>query len=304
MLTAIESPGWVEFHARRSGLRPYRYTGDEAGAHVRALLYLDRRGRVCLPDLVPYVAVAFETARQRSSGRTAEWLRLTRPLAEEIRRRTVPRRVFLSAAVEDVRPWQWAGLLVDVDYAYAIDLPFNPALMDRGQRTNCAKATRLGMRVERIDHPGPVIACLAESAARIGYRVRIDEADLRTARGLLGVDGLRMYACFDPQGVPASACVVVHAPGSQAFGWLTGTRSERLADGVNHLLWRTVIDDIESAGATGLDFGGPNSPTISAFKSRWGARLMPIHSIRSYSFRAAARFCADWIRPRHEPVRD
>jgi hypothetical protein len=113
-----------------------------------------------------------------------------------------------------------------------------------------------------------------------------------------------MYACIDPQGVAASACAVVHAPGATAFGWLSGTRSERLADGANHLLWRSVIDDVESAGATGLDFGGPNSPTISTFKSRWGARLAPIYAIRSYSLRAGVRFCADWLRPRRELVPD
>jgi hypothetical protein len=217
-----------------------------------------------------------------------------------MRRRSVPRRLFLSPAVADVRPWQWAGLLVDVDYAYSLDLPFDPGRMDRGHRWNCDKATRLGMTVERIDDPAPVIACLAESAVRVGYELKVDGRDLRTARDLIGPDGMRMYACFDPQGVPASACAIIHAPGCQAFGWLSGTRSARLADGVNHLLWRTVIDDIESAGATGLDFGGPNSPTISAFKSRWGAGLSPIYAVRSYSLRAAARFCADWVRPHRE----
>lgn len=290
----IELPGWVEFNAWRAGLTPREYTAEDGGAELRAILYLDRRGRIHLPDLARYVPVTFVTQRRRASGQTAEWLRAAAPLAEEMRRRAVPRQVHLPPEVDDVRPWQWRGFVVGVDYTYVLDLPTDPERIGHGHKSNLNKAIRLGMTVERVDEPGPVVACLGESASRVGYELEIHERELAAAARMIGDDAFRMYVCRDAAGAPASSAVVVHVPGSVAFAWLTGTSSARLADGAGHRLWQFVFEDLAAAGATGVDLGGPNSPAIAAFKARWGARLLPMYGVRTYSVRAFARFLADW----------
>lgn len=293
--TPVELPGWVEFNAWRTGLTPYQFASSGPGAQVRAILYLDRRGRVRLPDLATYLPVSFETQRQRPSSRTADWLEASAPLVEQMKQRAVPQLVYLPPSIDDVRPWQWRGFLVSVDYTYQIDFPFDPTLMVPSHRNSVEKAARLGMSVRRVDDVDPVVECLVESASRVGYPLVIRHDELRGALRLLGSDSLRMYTCFDKEGRPASSCVVVHAPGNLALAWLAGTRSASLGDGANHLLWRVAFDDLESAGASGVDWGGPNSRTLAEFKARWGSRLVPIYSIRTYSTRAGARFLADWI---------
>ena len=299
-LTPVELPGWVEFHAWRTGLKPDRFSTSDGSSQVRAVLYLDQHGRVRLPHLARYIPVVFETQRQRPSGRTAEWLRVAAPLVEEMKRRKVPNLIYLPPAIDDVRPWQWRGFLVGVDYTYLLDFPLDTALIDRNHRSSCEKATRLGMTVERVSDADPVIECLEESASRVGYSLEIRHRELRKAQSLLGSDSLRTYVCYDREGRPASSCVVVHLPDNRAFGWLAGTKTARLGDGANHLLWRTAFDDLAAAGATGVDFGGPSSPSIASFKSRWGSRLLPMYSIRSYSVRAGARLLANWLGPRRE----
>ncbi len=294
-LCPAELPGWVEFNAWRTGLKPYLVSARDGSAEIRAILYLDARGQVRVPDLARYLPVVFVTGRQRTSGQTAEWLRAAGPLADEMKRRGVPHRVHLPPEVSDVRPWLWRGFLVGVEYSYVLDLPVDARGIDHGHNSNSNKAARLGMTVEKVDDPILVVACLAESAARLGYRLEIGGRELLEAQRLLGSDHLRMYLCRDHEGEAASSCVLIHAPGHPAFAWLTGTVTARLADGAGHLVWRFVFDDLLAAGATGVDLGGPNSPAIAAFKSRWGSRLVPMYNIRTYSIRSGARFLASWL---------
>ncbi len=293
----LELPGWVEFNTWRTGLKVRHFRASlDNGAAISAVLYLDGRGRVKVPRLNPYVPLSFRSSRQRGSGRTADWLRVAVPLVEEMRRRRVPNQIYLPPAVEDVRPWQWRGFLVGVEYTYCLDLPLDPALMERSQKQNGDRAIKLGMTVDRVSTVEPIIECLTDTAERVGFSNEIGGRELRIACDLLGEDNLRMYVCFDGTGSAASSAVVVHAPGAHAFGWLFGTKTEHLAQGAGQLLWRSVFADLAASGATGVDFGGPNSPGIATFKSRWGSRLVPIYSVRSYSARSWARFLADWLK--------
>ena len=283
-LTPLELPAWLEFNAWRTGLTAHPVTARwNDGPAVRAVLYLDRRGRIRLPPNNPYLPVAFRSARQRSSGRTDEWLRAVAPLVEEMASRGVPSQVILPPDVDDVRPWTWRGFVVGVGYSYCLDLPFDPAGADRGQRQGCEKAARAGMTVERASDVQAVAGCLWETETRKGISVGIQPAELATALHLLGPDSLRMYVCRGPSGDPASAIVVIHAPGARAIGWLAGTRTAYLAGGAGHLVWRYAFDDLASAGATGIDLCGGNIESTGTFKARWGAHLLPTFSLRSES---------------------
>ncbi len=303
-LTPLELPGWVEFNAWRTGLKPYRfaYAATPDGPEVRAVLYLDRRGRVRLPPNNPFLPIVFRSARQSSSGRTADWLRAAAPLVEEMRRRGVVNATSLPPDIVDVRPWGWRGFRIGVGYTYLLDFPYDPALADRGVRRNCEKATRLGMTVERVRDVDLVAACLGETESRKRFSHLLGPRELRAADGLLGPDSLRMYACLDRHGQAASACVAIHAPGTRAIAWLAGTKTAYLPTGANHLLWRHVLDDLSAAGSSGFDFCGANIGLVADFKSRWNPRLTPIYHVRSHSVRAGARFLADWLSARRVPA--
>lgn len=299
-LTALELPGWVEFNVWRTGFKAHRFSHSITpdGPDVRAVLYLDRRGRIRFPPNNPYLPVVFRSARQRPSSRTSDWLKVARPLVEEMRQRRVVNGTSLPPDVDDVRPWQWGGFLVGVRYTYCLDFPFDFGLVDRETRRHCEKATRLGMTVERVDAVDPVIQCLAEVEARKGFSHGIGVREMRVAQNLLGSDSLRMYVCFDSQGRPAAARVIVHSPGTRAVALMAGTRTAMLAGGANYLLWRHSIDDLSSAGATGVDLTGANIQSVAMFKSQWGGRLVPTYFVRTYSLRAGARFVADWLKSR------
>jgi hypothetical protein len=304
LLTPLELPGWVEFNVWRTGLKAHRFAfaSTPDGPEIRAVLYLDRRGRVRVPLNNPFLPIAFESARRSSSGRTADWLKVSAPLVEEMRRRGVVNATSLPPDVEDVRPWGWRGFRVGVGYTYLLDFPFDPALADRGARRNCEKAARLGMTVERIRDADPVVECLTETESRKGFSHLLGPRELRAADSLLGPDSLRMYACFDRGGQAASSCIVIHAPGTRAVAWLAGTKTTFLPSGAGHLLWRYVFDDLSAAGATNLDFCGANIGPIADFKSRWNPVLTPTYNVRTYSVRAGARFLAEWLKSKRPPA--
>ena len=301
-LTPLELPGWLEFNTWRTGLTAHRFSAAPGGGpEIRAVFYVDRRGRLKLPPNNPFIPIVFRSARQRPSGRTAEWLRAAAPLVEEMRRRGMAEPQYLPPDVDDVRPWRWRGFLVGVRYTYCLDFPFDPTHMSRETRRNCDKGARLGMTVEQVTDLEPVVECLAETEARKGFSLGIGLRELRVALSLLGPESLRMYVCFDAQGRAASTCVIVHEPGARAAGLMAGTRAANLAAGASPLLWRVAFDDLLSAGATGIDFCGADVESISTFKSRWGSHLMPTYTVRTYSARAGARFLADWIDSRRLP---
>jgi hypothetical protein len=297
-LTPLELDGWLEFNTGRSNLRAHRFATGGDGGEARAVLYFDRRGRVRLPPNNPYLPVVFRSTRRRPSGRTADWLRVSAPLVEEMKRRGVVNLVTFPPGVDDVRPWRWRGFLVGVRYSYCLDFPFDPALMDEGTRRNCDKATKTGMTVERVGDVTPVVECLSDTATRAGFPLSIGSRELATASALLGEENLRMYVCFDPAGRAAASCVILHAAGARAMWWQSGTRSGLATNGASHLLWRFVFDDLSSAGATGIDGCGANFESVADFKSRWGSRLVPTYTVRTYTARTAARFIVDWLHSR------
>jgi hypothetical protein len=294
-LNPLELPGWLEFSSWRTGLtpEPFGFASTPEGPEIRAVLYHDRRGRVRMPRGNPYLPVVFRSARQHPSGRTADWHRVSQPLVDEMRRRGSANQLYLSPDVDDVRPWQWRGFFVSVRYTYFLDAPL--AAGDREVRRMTDKAAKLGITVERVTDPRPVLECLSESESRQGFAHGLGVRELAEARRLVGDDGFRMYASFDREGRPASAMVLLHSAGARAIGWAGGTKSDRLRDGASHAVWRTSFEDVVADGATGIDLCGANMPSVAAFKSNWGARLVTNYGVRTYSVRTGARIVADWL---------
>lgn len=303
-LTPLELPGWVEFNVWRTGYvaRSFAFSPTSNGPEVRAVLYLDRRGRVRVPFSNPFLPVVFRSGRKNSSGRTAEWLNGAEPLVREMKERGVVNATSLPPDIDDVRPWIWHGFQVGVRYTYVLDFPFDPASADRNVRRNSDKASKLDMTVERVRDVNLVVDCLTETESRKGFSHHLGARELREADNLLGPDNLRMYVCFDRERGASSSCIVIHAPGAPAIAWVAGTKTSLLPSGASHLLWREVIADLADAGATGLDFCGANIGPVANFKSGWNPRLAPAYHVRTYSIRAGARFIAEWRDSRRSAV--
>lgn len=278
-LAPLELPGWLEFNSWRTGLRAHRFSSSSGGPEIRAVLYFDRRGRVTLPPNNPYLPIVFKSGRHRPSGRTSEWLNAVDPLVDEICRRGAANRLRLVPDVTDVRPWRWHGFAIDVGYTYCLDFPMDPTLVDRCQRRGAERAAQQGMTVERVPDIKAVVDCLIETQERKRIVFGLSEQELRAAQQMLGEDGMRTYVCFDSRGCPASSCVILHAPGHRAIGWLAGMKRAHMADGAGHLVWRAAFDDLAAAGATGLDLCGGELRPTGEFKARWGAALVPVFCV-------------------------
>lgn len=306
-LTPLELPGWLEFNAWRSGLQVVRFSTlpDDApddATGVRAVFYLDRRGKLRLPATNPYMSAVFQTGRGSPSGRTATWHRVAAGLVDEMRKRGVGNQLYLPPDIDDVRPWIWRGFFVNVRYTYYLDFPAETTVLGRSAKADARAAVKAGLTVERVSDVEPVVECLIASEARAGFSTHLGIPELRFALRCLGEDSLRMYVCRDRQGRPTSTAVVLHSPGARAVSWVGGTKTESLADGAAYAGLRFAFDDVAAAGASGVDLCGANAPSVAAFKSHFGGRLVPNYGVRTYSLRTAARFGSDWRAARKAPA--
>lgn len=299
--------GWHEFNRIKWRVRPLRLTFGEAGgdgARLEAVLYLDRRGRVYLPHANPYLPVRFHPPPAKFASRVERrWLSLAEPLAAEMRARGIANGVDLPVGIKDARPWRWAGFPVGVKYTYLIPLPHGIERMEESYRTHIRRANRAGYRCERTDRLVDLYGCLGETAARKGFRSNLDLRDLEQARALLGDEHFRVYVCYAPDGQPAAANVVLHQPGGQAVGWVSGTASAHLSTGAAQLLVAFTLADLAAAGATCLDLAGGNIPGVARAKSQFGAALVPYFLVNPIGLKPLAICVLEWFRPAHVGAR-
>ena len=292
--------GWLEFNRLKWNVRPIkiRVPGPDAEPPVaEAVLYLDKSGQVYHPRRNPYLPIRFQPTPTVLRHRlTRQWLEVAEMLVVELRQRGLKNTLTLPPEVCDIRPWQWAGFQAGIRYTYFIDLPFNVELTNKGIGTQVRKAEKLGFRCARTTNMSDVMACLRDTETRQGFSYGLSTADLELASQLLGEEHFRAYVCYAPEGQVASASVLLHQTGAPAIGWLGGTRTAYLGDGLNQLVETFIIGDIEAGGASGYDLCGANLPSIAATKANWGARLLPYYSIESYSVRRLAKWTLNWWR--------
>jgi len=124
-----------------------------------------------------------------------DWVELVEPIVDDMRRRGVPNAMHLPPEVDDIRPWQWAGFVIGVDYTYYVDLPFEQNAVSSNVRRNCTKAEKAGLHVRRVTDVadlGNVMACLKETEERGGFSWGLDARLLALALDLLGAEHLRI----------------------------------------------------------------------------------------------------------------
>jgi Acetyltransferase (GNAT) domain len=305
--------GWLEFNRIKWKLQPLkvRFPADpdvgawslEPGAMlsrlpaVAAVFYLDRRGRLRMPPLNPYLPLAFHpTAAQSVYRLHRQWLTVSELMVQEMRRRGLANTLLLPPEIVDVRPWQWAGFNLGVAYTFTMDLPHEEERCDSGVRKSIAKAARNGFLCERTAELRPVLECLQETETRQGFRHHLDLADLELGRELLGAEHFRSYLCRAPDGEPASGSIVLSCPGGRALAWVTGNKTLHRNSGATQMLMRYLLDDLDASGAASFDFVGADIPHVSAAKASWGGRLIPYYPLRPYGPRQLAAWSLEWWR--------
>jgi hypothetical protein len=284
---------WVAYNGRRWRARPERIVlGKPSGTpRLEAVLYHTRSGKIWQPPSNVYVPVAFETAPDAGVHRVlTQWTDLATELAAGMAATGIKNTLTFVPEVQDVRPWQWQGLVAGVKYTWYQDFPYDIARANQSVRSRIKKAQKAGYTCRRADAPADVFRCLAETEGRSGFDHRYSLEQLEAAQRFIGREHFRCYTAYAPSDEPAASYIVLHNPGGYALAWVISTRTKHLPSGVTQLLHRYVTQDLEDAGAAGLDYVGANTDSISAAKSGWGPRLVPFYSIQQYGPRRIAAY--------------
>ena len=292
--------GWLEFNRHKWGVTPHRLRFAVAqtpdSAHLEAVLYTDRKGRLFVPNRNPYIPVGFTSHAQLPARAGRQWLDCAGQLAAEMARRGTANAIDLPPAVTDVRPWRWAQFNVGIKYTLCLDFPYDLSRADKPLRSRVRKLEQQGYRVERTTDLPLVHQCLVETEARKGFNHQLSLRDLEMARDLLGDDHFRCYTCFAPDGEAASSTIILHRAGGWALAWVGGTHTRHVPSGAHSYLDAVIVRELQADGAAGFDLAGANIPSVAAAKANFGARLVPYFSVEGYGVKPLAKWVRGWWR--------
>lgn len=270
---------WLAWNEATWGLRAHRvrYTdGDKELPVLEGVLYLDKRGRVRMPPITPYLPFVFTpTAASRRDRVYRQWLTVGGQLADELARRGIAGRVALSPNIFDARPFQWAGMNVEPRYTFGGVLPHPASAMNGDVRSKIRKAERAGYTAERSKDWEAIAECVGDTAREKALKHTLGAAELAGAADALGAETLRGYLVRGPSGEPASAGVSLHHPGETAIALVMGTRREHLRHGAAQMIHRLTIDDLTEAGARHFEYAGGSVEAVAASKADSGMPLLP-----------------------------
>lgn len=295
--------GWLQFNEYKWKLKPskLRFNIDNKEVpSVEAIVYLDRRGRIVMPPLNPYLPVSFYPSQTNKVYRLRrQWLSVSGLFADALQKR-VYGAVSFPPDIIDVREFQWRGFLIEPRYTFYLTLPLDLSNVDHMVRKQINKALSNGFQIQRSLCFEKVIECLADTERRQGFTYHLNINDLHEANRLIGEDNFRCYVAIAPNSEVASARIILKGSGSHAVDWVAGTKKEFLNSGITQYLISYALEDLVKDGITTFDFAGANLPTVQAAKSSWGGELKVYYVLRQPSIRALAsismRFLKSFIR--------
>lgn len=300
--------GWLEFNRQKFDIDVLKI--DVGGqnpddAMLRAALFLDKRGRMIRPKRIPYIPVSFVGTPTPYAHRIEhQWHEMAQRLVNEMRTRTAVNQIHLPPSIQDARPWQWSGYNVGVRYTFLVEFPFRMEAMSKNVRSRIRRSEKNGFRAVRTNDFAAIYSCVKAAEERQGYSLGLTLEDLRLLHGLLGDEHLYGFVAYAPNGEPASAALLLHDQGSAAIGWIGGTVTAYLNSGAADLIEVCSWDALHESGATAIDLCGANMASIAAYKSSFGARLVPYYSIEAYDSRRMAKWLKSWWDFRHTTGED
>lgn len=300
MTDPLTLPGWQEFNRMQWAAEPVEFHFAPRGPNgvtLDVVAYRDPRGRLVLPTMNPHWPVVFRPTNTDSPSRLQrQWSETAQPLVEEMLDRGTAGRIALPADVADPRPWLWAGFQVAPLFTFLIDFPFEIDQADAAVRQKVRKSSKAGFNCRLADDVGDVLACLRETEARKGFDHALTRESLRRGLDMLGRESLRLYVCYSPDGEPASARIVLHAPGGQACDLAAGTQRKYLSSGATQHLIAHTLADLQQAGAAGFNFCGANIQSVSPAKSCWGGRLVSHYAVEGFDRLPLRRLAGNFYR--------
>jgi len=280
--------GWLKFNEYKWGLKPktIKSSLSDNGPAVETVIYLDKRGKIKMPPLNPYLPVIFYPTPTNVPYKIRyQWLTVSNLIIEEFNKFGFERTIILPPEVTDVRAWQWKGFLTEPKYTFYINLPFNSGEVDYSVRKNLNKAESNNFSVKRSYDFEGIIECLSDTEDRQSFDYRLTKNDLELALKLLGEENFRCYVVFAPDGEPASARIVLKGNNGLAIDWVAGTKRKFLKYGVNDYIVYFTLNDLNNVGVTVFDYCGANLPTVQNAKSRWGGELKVYYVVRPLNIR-------------------
>jgi hypothetical protein len=303
----LGSEGWVRWVSEISGLTSEFVSYSSPGKDIPRLegtVFFDAKGRFRQPKFGPYLALSYTPgAAAQTERRYRQWVSVAELFASDIVERGLAGSIALPPGMLDARPFQWAGLNVQLRYTFAAPLPVNSEQFQPDIRRRVRRATEAGYVAERSTDWAGIMDCLLDTEEAQDFKHDLTVESLRSAHRSMGDESFRGYVVRDPDGTAVSGGVRLHEPGTTAINWLQGTRRSHLSEGVTQLMYSFVLDDLAAAGASDFDYVGANIKSVAAAKAGWGLPLVPYLLVGSFDTRNAygvARSTKRWAtRARH-----
>lgn len=291
--------GWLRFNEEQWGVSAEHLTlspDKGSGWRLETVVYRDKRGKLVNPLRNSYLPVSFETPANKPAVINRRKRHALQALASYYKKSGLKSAISLASTVDDVRPFQWSGMLAEPRFTYHIDLSCYRALADPTVFKKAKKAKSMGYSCEVTTDYEAVARCLEAPEARKDFDYRLNGAALSRAADLMGADHLVCFLARSGTGEPRGARVALYSAGGLALAWSAGIQSEALRHGVNNLMVEYALDYFSERGCRVLDFVGANIPPVAEMKEAWGGQLVHYYTVSQRNLRWVAKECVEKAR--------
>ncbi|WP_276246396.1 MULTISPECIES: GNAT family N-acetyltransferase [unclassified Haladaptatus] len=201
-------------------------------------------------------------------------------------------RMICSPDYHDPRPYRWGDFRVSSDFTY--HLPIEGESLDsiqssfsRSLRTEIRRIDDLDMTlsVEGIETAKQIYEDQVARYAEQGETFTLTWEYVRDLLLALG-DRSRVYVARDGDGNYLNGIIALYS-NDKVYYWLGGMRATYENVSVNTLLHWAIISDVASdpalASVTTYDMVGANTKRLCAYKSKFGAQLVPYYVVETNS---------------------
>lgn len=307
-ISAVPSPlasdAWLAWNESKWGVRARRVLyqeGGPSGSRLEGVTYHDARGRIVMPPLNAYLPFRFtHTQTSRMSSIASQWATLAEGLVEDLRSFGMRGTIVLPPGLVDARPFQWSGFSVLLRYTYIGSLPIDESRVESSVRKRIRKAVRLGYTASPSEDWDAILGCLEATETSQGFAHHLTRRDLAHAADALKTS-LLGHVVRSPDGDIASGGIRLCEPGGMVLDWVQGAIRSHLPNGVNQLIYRTVLQDATEAGGVLFDNAGANIKAVAQAKMAWNFPLVPALALRQPGLRFVAESListAAWSRRR------
>ena len=292
MIDPLFNPNWIEFNqchwnlkAELIELNPPKGTSWS----LKTVIYFNRNGQIVTPPRNPHIPIEFHCSSNKPSSINRRKRIAFTEIARLYNSYRLGSNLVLSPVVNDIRPFQWEGMVASPRFTYHLNLVNYTSLFDSSILKISRKAKFLGYVCEETKDYDAVQECLKASENRKGFSHQVDALALEKLSNLIGDEGFVCFLCRSPFGDPVGARVALYVPGGMALAWSAGVKNQALKDGVNNLLGEYALKFFSAKKCSIFDFVGANIPSVATMKESWGGDLICYYAVCQRNFRNIAK---------------